>query len=277
MGRKRSKKSEIRIDLVLRYQAGDEEAGEELVKDMQPVVEALAFNLKSHFNGHVDYDDILSDCYLGLLDAFNKYDVGKGTKFENYARTRMRGTVYDGVRQRNPGVRQITRLEKKLDKLRNDCPDFEFQSYEERRELTGMSKLAFYGAISASNLQNTCSLYEIVDSSEDLRFCDVLENKKERSLENLMLANYIETFMQMIEDPWDKEIFRLYFLEELQMRKVGEIVDLSESRVSQVIQGIGEIRENAQQLLEKIMQELESKTPEEGKIVRSYLLSHKAA
>ena len=278
MGRKISEKSQRRIDLVLRYQdTGGLAAREELVEDMQPLVESLASSLESCFCGHVDHDEIVSDCYLGLLDAIDRYDIGKGTTFETYACIRMKGMVFDCARQRNPGTRQITRLEKKLDKIRETHPDFKFQSYEERRELTGMSKLAFYGGISASNLKNSCSLYEIVDSSENLRLCDVLANRKAEFLENLMLTEYIEILMNGIKNPSHREIFRLYFLERIQMRKVGEKVGFSESRVSQIIRDIRQLGKITPDLLEGVVQELESKIPEDGNIIRSYLLKRLAA
>ncbi|MDR1914273.1 MAG: sigma-70 family RNA polymerase sigma factor, partial [Clostridiales bacterium] len=80
-------------------ETGDPALKEKLIIKYAPLVKMVAGRLLMHIGQHVDYDDLTSYGIFGLIDAINKFDPGKGAKFETYASIRIRGSIIDNIRK----------------------------------------------------------------------------------------------------------------------------------------------------------------------------------
>ncbi len=89
---------------------------EKLVVEMLPLVKAVALKIRKRLPAQVEFDDLLSDGVVGLVDAVAKFNPRKRVKLESYARHRIRGSILDGLRGADPVSRDIRRKHKNLEK-----------------------------------------------------------------------------------------------------------------------------------------------------------------
>ena len=84
--------------------------------EMLPLVKAVALKIRKRLPAQVEFDDLLSDGVVGLVDAVAKFNPRKRVKLESYARHRIRGSILDGLRGADPVSRDIRRKHKNLEK-----------------------------------------------------------------------------------------------------------------------------------------------------------------
>ncbi len=84
---------------------------------MLPLVRRIALKVREHLPAHVEVDDLYANGILGLVDAVEKFDVGKRVKLESYARHRVRGAILDGLRTADPATRDLRRKNKTIQRL----------------------------------------------------------------------------------------------------------------------------------------------------------------
>jgi len=90
---------------------------EKLLVDMLPLVKRVALSIRKHLPAHVELDDLFSDGVLGLVDAVTKFDASKRVRLETYARHRIRGSIFDGLRGADPASRDFRRKNQRIQKL----------------------------------------------------------------------------------------------------------------------------------------------------------------
>jgi len=90
--------SEEKVQLFTQYRDGDSSCYTELLEAYVPLVEIIATKIKSKVGPSVELGDLISDGFFGLADAIEKFDESKGYKFETYASTRVRGAIFDSLR-----------------------------------------------------------------------------------------------------------------------------------------------------------------------------------
>jgi len=93
---------------------------EKLVVDMLPLVKRVALKIRKRLPAQVEFDDLLSDGVVGLVDAVAKFNPRKRVKLESYARHRIRGSILDGLRGADPVPRDLRRKHKDLQKLNQE-------------------------------------------------------------------------------------------------------------------------------------------------------------
>jgi len=89
----------------------------ELLAEMLPLVQRVAFNIRKHLPAHVEADELAANGVLGLVDAVAKFDPSKGVKLEAYARHRVRGAILDGLRRADTASRDMRRKYKRIQAL----------------------------------------------------------------------------------------------------------------------------------------------------------------
>jgi RNA polymerase sigma factor for flagellar operon FliA len=90
---------------------------ESLLVELLPLAERMALKIRGHLPAHVELDDLISNGVLGLVDAVAKFDPSKGVKLETYARHRVRGAIWDGLRRADTASRDIRRKNKRIQTL----------------------------------------------------------------------------------------------------------------------------------------------------------------
>lgn len=173
-----------------------------LAEHYQPLVNKLAHNFHAKLPGCVDIDDVKTSANFGLLDAIEKFDPDRGVKFSTYAPRRIHGAMIDELRS----VDWVPRLERS----RNDSP-VSVQSIFEEVVRTG---------------------------SESKTIADVTPcPTSSRELSRSELSDWMQWACKGLA-PREVEIIHLYFIENASMKNVARSLDVSESRVSQMLSSI---------------------------------------
>ncbi|KRQ87039.1 RNA polymerase sigma-D factor [Caloramator mitchellensis] len=229
---------------------------EEMIIKYLPFVKYIASRLVTGKPPGVDFEDLVSFGILGLIDAIEKFDPSKGLKFETYATLRIKGAIIDELRK-------ISWIPKsafsKLSSLNNARNELEAKLNREPTD----KEISEYLNISEEDLKNIetfvnyvslVSLEEIFFKSddEDLQVKDMIEDtnspQPDAMIEDEEKLDMLKRAISMLPDK-DKTILNLYYYEKLTLKQIGKVLEISESRVSQLhSRALVRLRENLKKL-----------------------------
>jgi len=231
-------------DLWRRYKtAGDERARERLVVAYSPLVKYVAGKMGSGLPGHVEDADLISYGLTGLISAIERFDLGREIKFETYAITRIRGAIIDELRSLDwvprsvrSKARDIERANQKLEARLMRAP-----TDEEMASELGMTADEFQEAllqISNSTLVALDELWAGNDSGGDqVSLLDTLPDQgapdPQAVVDQGELRDRISGAISALPER-EKLVIALYYYENLTLREIGEVLGVTESRVSQL-------------------------------------------
>ncbi len=188
----------------------------------------------------MELDDIIHSGVIGLIDAAHKYIPEKGVKFSTYASTRIRGAIIDELRNKDWASRN---LRKKIKDLETLYEKLEMKlgrtptSDEVAKEL-GVS-LDEYHSILANSKGVALGVYRYdgneqnLESGDLLTLNDMADNSPVATLEREEMKKLLLKFINELKDR-EKMVLQLHYVEELNLKEVGKILSLSESRISQI-------------------------------------------
>jgi RNA polymerase sigma factor FliA len=231
-------------DLWRRYQtAGDERARERLVVAYSPLVKYVAGRLASGLPTHVDEADLISYGLIGLISAIERFEPDREIKFETYAIARIRGAMIDELRSldwvprsvRNR-AREIERAMAELENRHKRTP-----SDEEVAAELGITVGEFEESLTQIARSSVVALDELWSSSgaggESTALIDTIEDPHASDPSRELLQGEMrQALAQAITRLPDRErlVVTLYYYEELTLREIGEVLSVTESRVSQL-------------------------------------------
>lgn len=216
-----------------------------LLAQHQPLVRRIALQMLAKLPASVELDDLIQAGMLGLLDASSRYEDGKGAQFETFVSQRIRGAMLDELRASDwgsRGLRQSARaVEKAIHKLEHSLgrPPSE-------GEIAKEMKMALPDYQSLLQEVQGCQLLYVEDFAKgeaDNPFIDMHAQtaSRERSGSNDPLAQLLESgFRHRLVDAIstlperDQLLLNLYYEEELNLREIGAILEVSQSRVCQL-------------------------------------------
>ncbi|MCH7816830.1 MAG: RNA polymerase sigma factor FliA [Proteobacteria bacterium] len=213
-----------------------EEYLNEVVERYASLVKRIAHHLLLRMPASVQIDDLIQSGMIGLLEAAKKYDVSKGASFETYAGIRIRGSMLDEVRKGDWAPRSVHRKSRKVAeaiKLIEARTGKDAKDSEIAKELE-IDLDAYYAILqdaSGSRLFSYDDIMEGDDSAIELAAgelpgpCDGLQ----RDTFKAHLAKAIDGLPDR-----EKLVLALYYDEELNLKEIGEVIGVSESRVSQI-------------------------------------------
>jgi RNA polymerase sigma factor FliA len=185
-------------------------------------------------------EDLVSFGTLGLIEAFERFDIDRGLKFETYAVTRIRGSIIDqlryfdwvprGVRRRAKELQETsTKLEQKLGRAPNE---------EELAEAMGVTTTRLKTIITESNnLMISLDEGRGEDGNNSLSLLDLIEDKNSPDPSSeFEVTDMRDRLAKAIDKLPEREKFliALYYHENLTLREIGDIINVSESRVCQL-------------------------------------------
>ncbi len=231
-------------DLWRRYKAtADDKARERLVVAYSPLVKYVAGRMASGLPAHVEESDLISYGLVGLISAIERYELEREIKFETYAITRIKGAIIDELRSLDwvprsvrSRAREIERANSKLEHQLQRAPTDD----EMAGELT-MSVDEFQEAllqISNSTVAALDELWTVSDSSGDqVSLLDTLQDPDALDPSEVMDATDMkdrvaDAIARLPER--EKLVVALYYYENLTLREIGEVLGVTESRVSQL-------------------------------------------
>ncbi len=204
------------------------------------LVKIIAHHIAVHLPPHIDVNDLVSAGAVGLLEAIDKFDAARGIKFKTYASIRIRGAIMDELR----GMDWMTRsMREKSNMLKRafgeierrkggpadekDVAAFLGMSVEELRTLLGK-----VSACSVVNIEDLAG-----DSDHKMDILECIEDPK--GADPMAFARFSEisnTLAGLVDSLPEKEklMVSLYYFEELTMKEIGRIMNITESRVCQI-------------------------------------------
>ncbi len=214
------------------------ETREKLILEYVPLVKLVAGRLNMYLGYNVEYDDLVSYGTFGLIDAIDKYDYYKGNKFETYASLRIRGAILDQIRKNDWIPRTIRQRQKQIDaaikdieaKTGSPATDEEIAAY------LGITDDEFVDWQSQMKVTNVISLNEFMESGADVPNDSSKPSNFTSPEENLDQAELKEMLIESLELLTDKEkkVVLLYYYEELTLKEISMVLEVTESRVSQL-------------------------------------------
>ena len=210
----------------------------QLVELYAPLVKRIAYHLMAKLPASVQIDDIMQNGMIGLLDAVSRYEDGLGAQFETYAAQRIRGAMLDGLREDDWMPRSLRRDMRRVESA--------IQTLEQRlgrppseTELAGEVgvPLPEYQQILQDARGHQLVYFEDFSGSEDDDFLERhIVDQDANPLGMLEDADLRRTLVKAIEDLPEREqmVMSLYYEEELNLREIGEVLGVTESRVCQL-------------------------------------------
>ena len=189
--------------------------------------------------GHnVEYDDLVSYGIFGLIDAIDKFDAAKNVKFETYASLRIRGAILDQIRKMDWIPRTVRQKQRKIDEAIKAVEQRtgKTASDEEIAGELGVTEEELLNWQSQLKVTNVVSLNEYVEQGTE----PVMETRgnshfvqPEEMVEQNELKEMLQKAMELLTEKESKVIL-LYYYEELTLKEISRILEVSESRVSQL-------------------------------------------
>ena len=207
---------------------------ESLVLNNLNLVKRIALHLKARLPSHVEYDELMQVGMIGLIEASKSFNFDKGIQFENYAHARVRGSMIDEIRKMSSQPRSSLTLKKNISEA-----TIQLQGKLGRKP--NEQELAEHIGISVSELQKDISLSRKFETTS----IETLENEilnipanessqPELILENSEIIKNLELAIDKLPER-DKLIMSLYYVDEMNLKEIGEILNVSESRISQIM------------------------------------------
>jgi RNA polymerase sigma factor for flagellar operon FliA len=231
-------------DLWRRYKAtGDERARERLVVAYSPLVKYVAGRMGSALPAHVEEADLISYGLGGLIAAIERFDPGRDIRFETYAMARIRGAIIDELRTLDwvprsvrARAREFERVNTKLEARLHRAPTDEEMASELEISLEELQDTLL--AITNSTIVALDELWTVSDSTGDQ--VSLLDTLADDAAEDPQALVERSGFRDRVADAIvalperEKMVIALYYYENLTLREIGEILGVTESRVSQL-------------------------------------------
>jgi RNA polymerase sigma factor for flagellar operon FliA len=220
----------------------DKATRDRLILTYAPLVKYVAGRLGSGLPAHVDEGDLVSYGLLGLIGAIERYDPDRDIKFETYAISRIKGAIIDelraldwvprSVRARAREIeRTMTELEAKLGRAPTD---------EELAARIGISVDELEESltdISRSSIAALDELWSVSGEGDQVSLLDTIEDetgpRPEAALDETEMREALADAISRLPER-EKLVVTLYYYEELTLREIGEVLGVTESRVSQL-------------------------------------------
>jgi RNA polymerase sigma factor for flagellar operon FliA len=227
-----------------RYRNGDDLAFSDLVLQYDSLVKSTAASIAKTLPSHIDFDDLISDGYIGLMDAIRRYDSSYGYKFETYASFRIRGEIIDQLRHSDWAPRSLRSKNREVDlateKLSRDLG--RNPTATEVATLLGWSGDDLNRVVGASSTAVFTHLDELVNSDGDkFKLSDVIPDVSSQPIFfdvddlNVIKDKISDSLSDLTEQ--QRVVFFLHYIEGLSLKDIGVMLDVTESRVCQIHTG----------------------------------------
>ena len=208
-------------------------------------VRPIAANVYAHLPSQVELDDLIQQGYLGLIDAMDRFDIDRDTRFETFSRRRVFGAIQDYLRSIDP-VPRLTRIRAKhLQGIREAFQKEHGRppTEDDLRAVLNVPEPAFRRFLADRSPAATVPFSNVQGDAEaaldaDTDAMDSFEDEREPGPLLRAARRDLRRWISRGLDHRDQLIIVLYYYEEMTMREVGQTLGISESRVSQRLESI---------------------------------------
>lgn len=216
------------------------EVREKIILEYAPLVKLVAGRLSMYLGYNVEYEDLVSYGIFGLIDAIDKFDSMKAVKFETYASLRIRGAILDQIRKMDWIPRTIRQKQKKIDSV---IKEIEMEAGrgatdEEIAHKLGITEDEYLEWQSQMKITNVVSLNEYMEQGSEIpaehnvRAASQFESPEE-NIEKEELKKVLSQTLELLTEK-ERKVILLYYYEELTLKEISSVLEVSESRISQL-------------------------------------------
>ena len=230
-----------------------------LILEYAPLIRFIAQKIAIRLPANIELDDLISSGVIGLMDAIDKYDPSRDNKFKTYAEFRIRGSILDELRSQDWVPRSVRDKAKLLDRTVVEL-EGELGRTATDEEIAGRLTMTIDEFHDLVNQVRPVSLLSI---DEAATFSNVDKKSILNLLESCRLSNPLnqlnvksvkEVVTRAIEELPERQrlVLSLYYYEDLNLKEIGRILDVTESRVSQLhIQAVQKMKLKLKNLLQE--------------------------
>jgi RNA polymerase sigma factor for flagellar operon FliA len=198
-----------------------------LVLQYAPLVKYVAGRLRTRMPESVEQDDLVSDGVLGLMDAIERFEPNRGLSFQTFAVPRIRGAIIDGMRSMDfvprsvrDKLRIISRARVTLEERLGRIPEDSEVAVESGIDIHQLRDLTRQATSNHANL-------------DDFDLADELSSAADHRVEQSDVKTSLMRVVEQLRER-DQVIIALYYFEGLTLAEIGQVLGVTESRVSQV-------------------------------------------
>lgn len=212
---------------------------DELITECLPLVKFIAHRISARLPAHVEVDDLIHSGILGLMDAVKKFEPDRNVKFKTYAEQRIRGAILDGLRDLDWVPRSLRRKKKDIEAA--------YHELEQRlRRAASDEEVAAHLGMPLDELQRALddlkgvTLGTFMDAGENGEGENLISFVPDPGGENphiLLQAREVRNLLKGAVDKLpekERVVVQLYYYDELTMKEIGTVLNITESRVSQL-------------------------------------------
>ena len=214
------------------------EVREQLILEYAPLVKLVAGRLSMYLGYNVEYEDLCSYGIFGLIDAIDKFDTMKDVKFETYASLRIRGSILDQIRKMDWIPRTIRQRQRQIDTIMKEIEAAQGRpaTDEEIADKLGVSLDEYADMQSQMKITGVVSLNEFMETGAEVPTEQTTQYRFETPEEALDKEELKQKLIEALSLLTEKEqkVVTLYYYEDLTLKEIANILEVSESRVSQL-------------------------------------------
>lgn len=220
----KEKSLEIRQELTMRYLY---------------IVKAIAVQMQGLYSGSMQMDDVINEGVIAIMKGIDRYDPNKDNKFETFISRRIRGMVIDLVRKNDWMPRDYHRQNRSIEEGRSHLTEKlgRQPSDEEIADYLQMDFQRYLKIRNMSTMLNVLSLDFVMENSEDRQAVQIADMDQDNQPERVFLKEEtLQTLVQAINTLKEKEklVISLYYVEELNMNQIAQMLAVSGPRISQI-------------------------------------------
>lgn len=211
---------------------------EKIIIEYAGLVKIVAGRLSMYLGHNVEYDDLIGYGTFGLIDAIDKFDISKGYKFETYASLRIRGAILDQIRKMDWIPRSIRQKQKKIENAYQTLETRYGRSVtdEDVAEELNLTIEELEEWQCQTNITNVISLDEFMEQGSESKteqyFASSFE-QPDKIVERKELKDVLTRTLDTLTEK-EKRVIVLYYYEDLTLKEISRILEVSESRISQL-------------------------------------------
>ncbi len=226
--------------LALYKKTGDEQIKWEIVLRYEDIVKYVAMQARGIYSGFAQVEDIINEGLITLLKAIDKFDLTQGVKFETYVSKRIRGMIIDLARRQDWVPRTVRKRAKEIDEATAELSN-ELGRYPTSGEMAAYLNITeerYQKDLSCIAMNHLISLESLIDTGETESPRFEVASKDSSSMPDAVLEEreHTEVLARAISHLQENEqiVLSLYYVENLLLKDIAQIMNISEPRVSQI-------------------------------------------
>lgn len=225
-------------ELMRKYKAtGDIEIRNQLVMHYLQFVNVAIYSMRSILLSNIPFEDFFNQGVLALIECIERYDPDRGASFDTYSYLGIRGAILKYLRKQNWLPNRVWEARKRITQGRAELEQKLMREPSDRElaDYLDLSEKQLDGLISEMSVVDTVSFEELLESSY-MGAADGLGTTEGDASDRLLRDEMQEVLAAAIDalPPKQKQVISLYYYENLNLREIGEVLGVSQQRVSQI-------------------------------------------